>query len=53
MALGLAYWIIMLIAFLGGGFYYRTQPAFLGFGAVGFLLFLILGIHDFGWPIHG
>lgn len=53
MSLGLAYWIIMLIAFLGGGYSYRGNYPMLGFGAVAFLLFLILGIHDFGWPIHG
>lgn len=51
MSLGLAYWIVMLIVFLGGGWYYRAQPAFLGFVGVGFILFLILGIAQFGWPI--
>ena len=51
MTLGLLYWIIMLIVFLGGGWYYRAQPNYLGFVGVGFVLFLIIGWAVFGSPI--
>lgn len=52
MGLGLVFWIIMLVVLLGGGWYYRTQPFFPGFG-VFWLLLAILGWKVFGPGIVG
>jgi len=58
MSLGLAYWILMLIWFVFG-LYWNWPGTNAGpYGSVGntvllFILFLILGWHDFGAPLHG
>ena len=57
MTLGLVFWILMLLWFVFGLWWYWTpsQPRWGWAGHSGFLfiLFLILGWHAFGPPIHG
>jgi hypothetical protein len=54
MSIGLAYYILLLIwlafGFWQGGFGNRTV---IGGNLLLFILFVLLGWHDFGPPIHG
>jgi hypothetical protein len=58
MSMGLMFWIIMLVWFIFGAWTGYNQPAGAGWWGWGssllvFVLFLILGWHAFGPPIHG
>lgn len=58
MSLGLAYWILMLLwLILGLMWNWPGRPASpywpAGNVVLLFVLFLLLGMHDFGAPIHG
>ena len=51
MALGAWYWILMLLLLLGIGYgAYVRNWYFGGAGLLVFLLFLVLGLKDFGSP---
>lgn len=54
MTLGLAFWILMLLWFIGRWFW---SPPTIGLPMIPdlllFILLLLLGWHDFGPPIHG
>lgn len=57
MTLGLAFWVVMLIAIIFGGFGY-SRPAwepriFFGFGLFVFLLLFLLGWQVFGFILQG
>ncbi len=58
MSLGLAFWVTMLVCFvIGGAGHWPGSPAWPYAGVVGwfllFVLFILLGWHAFGPPIHG
>jgi hypothetical protein len=54
MSYTLLYWILMLF-WLCGAFYrgWSQGPVWWGPDVLLFILFVILGIHDFGQPVHG
>jgi len=56
MTLGLVFWILMLLWLIFGLFNWyspnRVPFGYWGHGVFLFILFLILGWHDFGAPIH-
>jgi hypothetical protein len=55
MTLGLAFWIIMLVWLIFG--FWQAWPnqnwGLMGGTLLSFILFLLLGWHAFGPPIHG
>lgn len=54
MTLGLAFYILLLIWFVFGVWgSWPGSPGVWGGNALQFLLFLLLGWHSFGAPIHG
>lgn len=58
MSLSIAYWVIMLIWLLVGAAWNWPGNNAGPYGPIGnmlllFILFLIIGVHDFGAPIHG
>lgn len=53
MSLGLAFWIIMLIWLFFSVWWYWPNHAVVGGNVMLFFLFMLLGWHVFGAPIHG
>ncbi len=53
MSLGLAFWVIMLVAIVFTGWSADWQPKAWGGSLVWFVLLFILGWSEFGPPIHG
>lgn len=45
MLLMVLFWVILILAALGGGYYWRAQPFFPGIGVVLFLLAML------GWKV--
>ena len=53
MSIGFLFWLLMILWAVFGFFWWRGATwAPWGGGALAFVLFLLLGLHDFGWPIH-
>lgn len=54
MTLGLAFYVLMLLWLVGTlGTRWAQGPQVWGLDILIFILFLLLGWHDFGAPIHG
>lgn len=56
MTIGLAYWILMFLWLFNWGYWSfngQTSLSWHGNNFLLFVLFVILGWHDFGPPIHG
>ena len=58
MPLSLAYWILMLLWVATGVWWGTTLPAggrypVYGWSLLLFLLFIVIGLHDFGAPLRG
>ena len=53
MTIGTWYWLLLVIALVFGGWqFYAPNPRYVvGSGLLAFILFALLGLKVFGWPV--
>ncbi len=52
MTIGFIYWLLLIIAFVFGGYRNRdTLGVFVAYSLLSWILFVLLGIAEFGFPI--